>query len=629
MKKIKSLEIKNSPFFEDFKIQFDEKMNCIMGGRGTGKSTILYFLKSALSLDSQSGSTNEILKNNLGVGEIIVEVEALNGDLYRIVKTYNEEPQPHKLPDQEFISLIRIINEIECDFYETNQIEKIGRSPLERLSLIDKKIQNQLNENIKLVSKTQIDLESNAQDIKTSNFRINQIHDSLSQYGNVSEEIVEFKLNEPIDIKPEEKLEFENADDNEKKRTDEKRFYNKASILYNDLQNQINLFNNDLKENFTSAILNSSNFFNKDLINKDITLLEDNNLEIIKRLKEIDNLLKSNSQIIATNYNDVIKVHEKQQAEFVNLKQKFDKNRDYFNKYNLLTNRLKEKETLEQEVKEREFKKGRLIEERRNLIEKFNNLKNEIFSLRLSAIQEINEILEGDVKITLKFSGIKTEFEERLKDALRGSGLKYNELVVKIVDSFKPDQFANIIHEKDVEKLKLISGIDEYRSNSLINALFETEEIYKIESIYCDDLPDFKLKIEGDVLRENYRNSDELSMGQRCTTVLPIIFAVSENPLIIDQPEDNLDNKYISEKIHNIIKSQKENRQLIFITHNPNIPVLSDSEYNLFLNYENKKSKILKEGDVENVKVEILKILEGGEKAFKIRKEKYNLDYEI
>ena len=140
---------------------------------------------------------------------------------------------------------------------------------------------------------------------------------------------------------------------------------------------------------------------------------------------------------------------------------------------------------------------------------------------------------------------------------------------------------------------------------------------------------DFKLKIEGDVLRENYRNSDELSMGQRCTTVLPIIFAVSDNPLIIDQPEDNLDNKYISEKIHNIIKSQKENRQLIFITHNPNIPVLSDSEYNLFLNYENKKSKILKEGDVENVKDEILKILEGGEIAFKIRKEKYDLDYGV
>ena len=49
MKKIKSLEIKNSSFFEDMKIQFNEKMNCIMGGRGTGKSTMLYFLKSAFA----------------------------------------------------------------------------------------------------------------------------------------------------------------------------------------------------------------------------------------------------------------------------------------------------------------------------------------------------------------------------------------------------------------------------------------------------------------------------------------------------------------------------------------------------------------------------------------------------
>lgn len=87
MKKIKSLEIKNSSFFEDMKIQFNEKMNCIMGGRGTGKSTMLYFLKSALSVDF---ANNDILRSNLGIGEIIVEIESSEGNLYRIVKTYNE-----------------------------------------------------------------------------------------------------------------------------------------------------------------------------------------------------------------------------------------------------------------------------------------------------------------------------------------------------------------------------------------------------------------------------------------------------------------------------------------------------------------------------------------------------------
>lgn len=627
MKKIKSLEVKNSPFYEDFKMQFDEKMNCIMGGRGTGKSTILYFLKSALSLDSQKGKANDILRSNLGIGEIIVEIEAIDGSLYRIVKTFNEEPQPYKLPNQEFISLTRIFNEIECDFYETNQIEEIGRSPMDRLGLIDKKINNELYEFARLIGKYQIDLDSNAQDIKTSNNRINQIKDSLTQYGDINEEIVELKNNEPADIKEEEKNEFENADVNEKKRTDEKRFFNKSSIIFNDLQNQIALFNNDLKENFASASLNSSNFFNKDLINKHIQTIESNNSQVYCKLLEIDILLKSNSNILNLNYTEVIKIHESQQSEFVSLKQKFDKNRDYFNKYNLLTNRLKEKETLEQEITERDYKKQRLIEERKHLIEKFNGIKNEIFILRLAATQEINNILDGDVKITLRFSGIVHEFEERLKNALRGSGLKYNELIIKIVETFKPDQFAKVIQDKDIETLKLISGIDEYRSSAIVNALYETDEIYKIESIYCDDLPDFKLKIEGDISRENYKNSDELSMGQRCTTVLPIIFAVSINPLIIDQPEDNLDNKYISEKIHAIIKEQKENRQLIFITHNPNIPVLSDSEYNLFLNYEEKKSKKLNEGNVEDVKDDILKILEGGEKAFKTRKEKYSINY--
>ncbi|OXE97414.1 RecF/RecN/SMC family protein [Flavobacterium araucananum] len=629
MKNIKSIEIKNSPFFENVKIHFSEKMNCIMGGRGTGKSSILYFLKSALTIDSQKGKINDILKSNLGIGEIIIEIESEDGSLFRVVKTFNEEPQPYKLPNQDYISIVRIFNEIECDFYETNQIEEIGRSAIDRLSLIDKKIKTDLYEYLNLIQKAQIDLDANAQDIKTSNFRINQIKDSLLQYDNIEEELKEFKKSEPIDIKPEEKLEFENADINEKKRTDEKRFFVRASSLYNDLQNQIILFKDDLEENFESTILNSDNFFNKGLIFKHIQTIQSNNKLVFDKLKEIDHLLKLNSQLLNSNYLEIVSTHEVQQAEFVTLKQKFDKNRDYFNKYNLLTTRLKERETLELEVGERELKRKRFIDERKFMIDKFNTIKNNIFSLRLTAIQEINTILDGDVKITLKFSGIVNEFEERLRNALRGSGLKYNELVGKIVEAFKPDQFAKIIQDKDVESLKLISGIDEFRSNALINALYDTDDIYKIESTYCDDLPDFKLKIEGDTQRENYKNSDELSMGQRCTTVLPIIFAVSENPLIIDQPEDNLDNKYISEKIHNIIKEQKENRQLIFITHNPNIPVLSDSEYNLFLNYENKKSKKLKEGNVDQVKEDILKILEGGEKAFKTRKEKYNINYEL
>jgi len=627
MKNIKSIQIKNSRFYEDnLIVHFDEKMNCIMGGRGTGKSTILYFLKSALCPESHKGKAHEILRNNLGTGEIVVEVESSDGALYQIVKTFNEEPQPYRHPTHEFTSLNRIYSQIECDFYETNNIEEIGRSPIDRLELIDKKIKSEIQSFKEELRKVQLDLDANAQDIKTYNYKIKHLQESLTQYTNVREEILEFQNSEPVDIKPDEKQAFESADYNEKVRSDEKRFFHKSLALYNDLLNQINLSRNDLNDIYSSAVVDREKFINKSLLEEILAFIESRNRTIQEKFGEIAGLIIENRTQLNITFNGLSTIHEGQQAEFVQLKQKFEKNREYFNRYNVLTNRLKDSEVLEHDIREINHKKVRLLEERRFLIEKFNDIKNQIFSKRLLAIQEINELLNGDIKITLKFSGIVTEFEDKLREALKGSGLKYNELVFKIVDAFRPDQFVRLIQERNVNALKQIAGIDQVRSEALISALFDSEYIYQVESIYCEDLPDFKLRIDsGEIQFENYKNSDELSMGQRCTTVLPIIFAVSSNPLIIDQPEDNLDNKYISEKIHDIIRNQKEKRQLIFITHNPNIPVLSESEFNLFLNYEDRRSKIENSGTIDEVKQQIIKILEGGETAFKIRQDKYNI----
>ena len=257
-----------------------------------------------------------------------------------------------------------------------------------------------------------------------------------------------------------------------------------------------------------------------------------------------------------------------------------------------------------------------------------NEKKKEIFNLRKKIIDKLKEELEGAVKITLTYGGITDEYENHLRNALRGSNLKYNALIPYIVQSFTPDRFASTVHEKDFENLKKVAEIDKARSTAIIEALYESEEIYNIESLYCEDLPEFFLKIDAKGKKqlkgkENYKKSGDLSTGQRCTTVLPIVFAVSDNPLLIDQPEDNLDNKYITDTIHKIIRDQKEKRQLIFITHNPNIPVLSDAELNIFLNYDEKKSKIDSSGTVEDVKSSILNLLEGGKEAFEIRKNLY------
>jgi DNA repair exonuclease SbcCD ATPase subunit len=628
MKKIKSIEVKNSSFFNDIRIEFTKGLNCIMGGRGTGKTTLLYFIKAAIEANAESISdVYKILQSNLGDGSINLELEGEDAVTYRITKAIGDAPQSYILPGQVYVPIDKITKEIECDIYEAGRIEEIGRSSKDRLALLDKKIKNEISEQGTAIEKLQIDLDANAQDIKTFNKRLSQIDDILVQYQNVDEEFNAHKNQQPAGIKEDEKKEFETADSKEKIRKDEKRFYNKTIEKFSELQNDIEFKKNDLLDYRSKANAEKDNFDNKDLIDESFSLAETTIKKIVAAIEELSTEINSSKSKLGGFFGKLIEKHDLQQADFIKLKQKFDLNKEYINKYHSLSKKADEKRNLVRDKEELLLKQERLKEQRKSLIEKLNRTKQEIFNIRLKAVKELNDSFNKDIVITLTFGGITDEYEERLRNALRGSGMRYNELIPRIVTNFSTDQFASIVNARDMATLKNITGIDEARATALIESFYETESIYEIESMYCSDLPEFKLKIADDATNkeENYRKTDELSMGQRCTTVLPIIFAVSNNPLIIDQPEDNLDNKYITNRIHEIVRKQKENRQLIFITHNPNIPVLSDAEKNVFLIYEARKSRIEGEGNVTEVKDKIVSLLEGGAEAFKKRVQIYGL----
>lgn len=624
MKRIKTIEIKNSPFFEDVKIDFSVKLNCIMGGRGTGKSTILHLLKSAIFANAENDkNTYNVLKSNLGNGEVSLEVESEDGGFYRITKTFNDEPQPYKHPNSEYFPIDKIFFEIECDFYETGRIEEIGRSSKDRLRLLDKKVKVEIQEFELAIKQLQIDLDANAQDIKTINLRLTRIDESLLQYDGIEAEFELQKQHQPIGLKEEEKKEFEEADSKEKTRKHEKRFLNKLIDTYSDYKLEFSSKNIELAELISKVQSEKDSSLNIEIMSEIINSTESASKKIQANIQNISKEIESLLSVLNSSSIKLSETHDLQQAEFIKIKQKFEAHREYINKYHLLSKRLNEKETLMKDKIELNEKRDKIKQIRKILVRKLNDFKQSMFKVRLNSINELNKTFDGAIVINLTFSGITETFEDKLREALKGSGMRYNEIIPRIVDSFSTDEFASVIHEKDLDKLKTISGIDTGRSESLINALYETEAIYEIERLYCDDLPEFKLRIhEGGLLEENYRKSDELSMGQRCTTVLPIIFAVSNNPLIIDQPEDNLDNKYISGKIHEIIRSQKNLRQLILITHNPNVPVLSESENNIFLKFD-RKSGIENTGNVDTVKENIIELLEGGESAFKTRKLTY------
>ncbi len=634
MKQIISLEVKNSTFFHTpLLVNFSEKLNCIMGSRGTGKSTLLHFIKACLDEQAEDDKgTYNVLLNNLGNGTIILKVKGTDGKIYKIEKTLEEYPQCYDSKGQ-YIDLGKIHDLISCDLYEAQEIEDIGKNSRSRLELIDKMISDDLATYEEDISATQSALDENAQSVISELRRLNKLQATEKNFDGSEEELKKWMKEKPKDIDKKEEKQFEEADKIEKVRTGEKRYIAQLLKKLDELQATFQ----DVIEETTALNLTSTTkdiFYNKEILDQ----IADERQNIAKTIRkalevQLNALNKSISKINFLN-SQLTEKHNKQQNEFTKLKQRFEKHKEYYNKWNTLSKKVDEQKDCLKQIEVARTKLGKVIAKRKILVDQLNKNKKAIFASRLSKIEELNKVFKGNIKITLKAGGITEEYEQLLKNALKGSNMRYNAIIPSITLNFPPDKLASIIRYNDTESLKRISGIDKERADNLVAALKDSEDIFEIEKLYCPDLPDFHLLIDirdgkGNISRNDYRKTEELSTGQRCTAVLPIAFAVSQNPLIIDQPEDNLDNKYISDSIREIITSQRDTRQLIFITHNPNIPVLSDAECNIFLAYNEKKSRIEIEGNVEDVKEQILTLLEGGEVAFSKRDELYNRDKKV
>ena len=141
-------------------------------------------------------------------------------------------------------------------------------------------------------------------------------------------------------------------------------------------------------------------------------------------------------------------------------------------------------------------------------------------------------------------------------------------------------------------------------------------------------LPEDKLQIK--IIDENGEiDINEGSPGQKSAAILAFILNSGENPLIIDQPEDDLDNSLIYSLVVKSIRKMKSKRQIIIVTHNPNIPVLGDAEGIIVLERNNQGKVTFRKGkkagciEEKLIREGICEIMEGGEDAFRKRERKY------
>jgi energy-coupling factor transporter ATP-binding protein EcfA2 len=118
----------------------------------------------------------------------------------------------------------------------------------------------------------------------------------------------------------------------------------------------------------------------------------------------------------------------------------------------------------------------------------------------------------------------------------------------------------------------------------------------------------------------------QLSRGQKGTVLLKIYLAEGDNPLIIDTPEDNLDNRFVYQELIDAIRKAKLKRQIFIATHDANLVVNTDSEQVVISSFDQGtieyEAGALEDPDIRS---EAKDILEGGDEAFRRREEKYEL----
>lgn len=204
----------------------------------------------------------------------------------------------------------------------------------------------------------------------------------------------------------------------------------------------------------------------------------------------------------------------------------------------------------------------------------------------------------------------------------RGVGPK--RLAWVLEGNFSPSSLASTIRQGESE-LGRKFGI----SGTVVSALIRLSEVklMELEELQLPDTMAIELNVTHGERKAVFRSIDELSTGQQCTAVLHLLLLDNQDPLILEQPEDNLDNAFIAERIVAELRRAKLSRQFLFATHNANIPVFGDAEWIGVLSVEENKGLILPEQqgaiDVPNVQALAADILEGGKSAFNQRREKY------
>jgi len=617
---IKKLSVSQG-FFGEASFEFHPNLNCFIGGKNVGKSTIIEFLRYCFN---DISSFEDIKQDTLG------KITKLIGPGGIISVTYIDESGEELIikrnivdPDMDYEESPVIKTPSGEDtvisskpmFFSQGEIFRITSSPIAQIELIDRYIQ--LEEENSQEERLMNALQANAGKLIEAENRFKKLTDEINnpEIGKLVTKTQYVRLEKAL-VKPifTEFPRWESED----------RFIKSIIVGIDNLKREIqeSLEQIDIDNLFPQTLdIASPNYTLLGPLIKIRELMEE---EIKYLSRESGNRLKIKIKEIQTT---ITKWH----PLFAEKKKKYEKTieatgekhaRDAQARLRSLRKRLdelegKEKEAISWNIKIEECRKERL-----DFLKLLKEARKRRFEKRLTKVKEWESAFNSQIKVEIIYSGDKKEYIERLKVLLTGSYI-YDRDIEKITKIVDPDNLIAAVINNQPEVLATSTELATDLVKRLVERLRgkQLHELYELEIVNLPDFPQIKFEIEPGKVKP----LNELSGGTKSTIIVSIAMIEGKAPLIIDQPEESLDTQFIYDQIVKKLRQEKEKRQFIFTTYNPNIVVSADAELNFILSASADKGEIRSSGGIDRLDTNklILLHLEGGEDAFKLRTQKY------
>ena len=608
-------------FLGDTSVHFNGNLNVLVGGRGTGKSTIVESMRYVLGLEplgdeackAHEGIIRHVLRSGTKIS-LMVRSHKPSERCYTIERSV---PNPAIVKDESGEVLTLSPREVMpgVELFGQHEISELTKSREKLTLLLERFVDRDLNLSGR---KTKLGLE-----LERSRSRIVDVRREMKAHD------------ERLAMLPsleETQKRFQEAGLEE--RLEEKSLLIREERIFATFGERLaplRTLHSDLVEGLPVDTAFVSAKALEGLPNADIlaeieklldalsTKLKAVADQLASALAESDNAIAGTKnrwderrKVIEETYEKLLRELQKSKidgAEFIRLRQQIEELRPLKDR----------KKTLERDMAAHEA-------HRRKLLSEWEDLKASEYRETEKAAKQVSRKLRDRVNVEVTMAGNR----DPLKQLLREVGGNISAALERLssLDQLSLLDFAQRCREG---KESLMKNYNFPSGSAERIAQAELDLFMRIEELELPATTKIELNTAPDGEPSVWQTLEALSTGQKATAVLLLLLLESEAPLVVDQPEDDLDNRFITEGVVPIMREEKRRRQFVFSTHNANIPVLGDAELILGLaasgEAEEGHAKILPEHmasiDSRPVRELVEEILEGGKDAFEMRRSKY------